>query len=138
MSSLEVRDVMTSPVQSVTTNEDLLTVRDRMWELEVRHLPVVDRRGHLVGLVSQRDLLRALGPVASLPSSEAAGHELTQRPVSEVMTKEVETVPPELDARRAAMLIYRAKLGCLPVIDSSRLIGIVTESDFVRLFLEGA
>ncbi len=135
---LLVRDLMTAHVDTVGPNLDLLAARDLMWRLEIRHMPVVDDSGKLCGLISQRDLLRELGRAAVEPAEKPGKRQAaTARTVGDVMTRDVETVPPSLDLRRAATLIYGAKLGCLPVLERSKLIGILTESDFVRSYAEG-
>ena len=82
-----------------------------------RHLPVVDQ-GRLVGLVSQRDLLAAGDP-----------HAL----VGEVMTENLVAVHSQSSACEAARLLLNLKVGCLPVINDGKLVGIVTETDFVRV-----
>ncbi len=91
-----------------------------MADAGVRHLPVVDRQGILMGLVSQRDLLQA-------------GDAVT-RHVSEIMITDVKTVAPDTYAHEAAYLLLHHKIGCVPVTDQiGKLVGIATESDFVRV-----
>lgn len=136
MSGQLVRDVMTKPVSTVTANENLLAARDAMWRVEARHLPVVNASGRLQGILSQRDLWRALGDLAETPSSELDDSDRPQGTVAQVMTRDVEAIPPTASAMQAAHLIYRAKIGCLPVVERSKVVGIVTESDFVRLFIQ--
>jgi CBS domain-containing membrane protein len=81
-----------------------------------RHLPVV-KEGRLVGVVSHHDLLGAD----------------TQKTVREVMSDDVKTVTPQTPAHEAAYLILRHRIGCVPVVESDdRLVGIVTDTDFVR------
>ena len=85
----------------------------------IRHIPIVDDHARLIGLVTQRDLL-------------AAGRDLDRR-VREVMQTDVKTVGPETAAHEAAYLLLRHSIGCLPVTDNDDvLVGIVTETDFVR------
>jgi CBS domain-containing membrane protein len=87
-----------------------------------------------VGLVSHRDMLRAsVSSLAGLSRSEEASIK-GAIPVREVMAREVRTVGPDEPALAACKLILERKLGCLPVVDAEqRLVGIVTEADFVEL-----
>ncbi|HUH06092.1 MAG TPA: CBS domain-containing protein [Kofleriaceae bacterium] len=87
----------------------------------IRHFPVVDARNHLVGVVSDRDLLRgfAHGDVVSIDA---------------VMTTDVQTVSEETSAAEAVELLLEHKFGCLPVTgDEGQLVGLVTETDFLQV-----
>jgi CBS domain-containing membrane protein len=129
-----VRDLMREPVYAVRADDDLATVRDLMEDHAVRHVPVIDEEGGVVGLVSHRDLLRAaLIERSDVPP--AIERELLERTrVREVMTPYVETVAPETELREAAEMMLENKLGSLPVADNDRLVGILTEADFVRVY----
>ena len=132
MSVLRVRHLMSDRVYSVGPDDDLATVRDLMDDHEIRHVPVVDQDGDLVGLVSHRDLLRAaLIERADLPTVIERGL-LESMHVRDVMTTYVETVGPELELTEAAGLLRASKYGSLPVAENGHLIGILTEADFVR------
>ncbi len=133
MSGLRVRDLMSEKVVTVLPNDHLVAVRDLMERHSIRHVPVVDPEGHLLGLVTHRDLLRyALVEQADVPAS-VADEVLERIEVGEVMTLEPVTVTPETLLHRAASLMVLKKYGCLPVISKGRLVGILTESDFVRM-----
>jgi CBS domain-containing protein len=90
-----------------------------------------------VGLISHRDLMRyALkGQVGASPESERRA-QLTLR-AEEIMTRDVATAAPGQDIRQAARLMLEGKYGCLPVVEDSRLVGMLTESDFVRFLASG-
>jgi CBS domain-containing membrane protein len=136
MSQLRVRDLMTEGVFAVEVSDDLATVSDLMDERNIRHAPVV-RDGRLIGLISQRDLLRyALkGQVGTAPEIERANQLMLT--AGEIMTEKVATAAPDEDIRDAARLMLENKYGCLPVIEEARLVGILTESDFVRFLAAG-
>ena len=132
----EVRDLMSEPVFTLQPGDDLETLYDLMDAHHVRHVPVVDRDGDIVGLVTQRDLARsALGAQDALPLSTQQ-EILRRRRVLEIMATEVETVEPDQDLRTAAEILLENKIGCLPVVEGGHVVGILTESDFVRQYLE--
>ena len=132
----EVRDLMTEPVFSLRATDDLEALYELMDTHHVRHVPVVDRDGDLVGLVTQRDLARSvLGAQDRLPLSTQQDI-LRRRSVREIMASEVETVEPDESLSAAAAMLLENKIGCLPVVEGSHLVGILTESDFVRRYVE--
>ena len=137
MIHLQVRDLMTPGVFVVGLEDDLETVTNLMDDRNIRHAPVVDSAGNLVGLVPQRDLLRTgLGGQGQLPP-EAERQARLHVNVGEIMIPDVVTARPEQDIRDAARIMLENKFGCLPVVEDHRLVGIVTESDFVRLMAAG-
>jgi len=102
----------------------------------VRHVPVVDREGELVGLVTHRDLARGvLGRTQELPIGVEEDL-LRRRRVGEIMVTEPDTIEPETPLREAAEIMLENKIGCLPVTEGTHLVGILTEADFVRDYLE--
>lgn len=122
---------MTERIFSVTESDSLATVYDLMDSLHVRHIPVIEKGGRLLGLVSQRDLMReALTAQEELPLSQQRDF-LDSRKVTDIMDSAVETVSPEEDIAEAGRIILENKFGCLPVIDDEHLVGILTEADFV-------
>ena len=132
----EVRDLMTDRVFTVGPLDDLESVYELLDSHHVRHVPVVDRDGDLVGLVTQRDLARrALGVQEDLPLSMQQ-EILRRRRVREIMATEVDTVEPDESLKTAAEMLIENKLGCLPVVEGEHLVGILTESDFVRRYVE--
>lgn len=136
MERLRVRDLMTEGVFAVNVNDHLVTVSDLMDERNIRHAPVVED-GRLVGLISNRDLLRhsVKGQAGILPELERSV-QLTVT-AGEIMTRDVETAQPDQDIREAARVMLEYKYGCLPVVEGSRLVGILTEADFVRFLAAG-
>ncbi|HCU24447.1 MAG TPA: hypothetical protein DF383_05455 [Deltaproteobacteria bacterium] len=138
MGKIKVRDLMTKRVFSIQADEDLARLNDLMGEIHVRHVPVVDDEGAVIGIVSHRDLLRsALDTGGMLPVSEQRDL-LKNTLVREVMVTEVETTDPEQDIQEAGRLMLDNKLGCLPVVEGDRLVGILTEADFVKYVVENA
>jgi CBS domain-containing membrane protein len=131
-----VRDLMTEKVYTLGPGDNLVALEDLMDARRVRHVPIVDRDGDLVGLVTNRDLFRnVLGRLDDLPMSVERDL-LRGRRVREIMTTEPETVEPETRLADAASILLENKIGCLPVVEGTHLVGILTEADFVRYFLE--
>jgi CBS domain-containing protein len=128
---MKVGDLMTSEVTTLHRNE-MLSLAEQLMNLgRIRHLPVVDEDGELVGIVSQRDLflsglLRALGH-----GKHAAARVREMLPVKEVMSTDVVTTTRDASLEEAARLMFDKKIGCLPVVENGRLVGILTEGDFV-------
>ncbi len=133
MEGLRVRDLMTSEVTTLQRNDKLTLADDIMRLGRIRHLPVLDENGQLAGLVSQRDLFR--GALAkALGYGERAQRQLMETlVVKEVMTSDVITTTPDTPLAEAAHVLAERKIGCLPVVEAGRLVGIITEGDFVAL-----
>lgn len=127
---------MTSGVVAVGPDAPVTAIQDIMSEKHIPHVPVVDDDRVVVGLVSERDLLRrTFGPDADLPLS-VRSDVLTAVKARDVMTWEVDTVEADEDLATAAQMMLDNKYGCLPVVEEGSLTGILTEADFVRFVAE--
>jgi len=130
-----VKDCMTpSPViiQPETTHRQ---AAELMREHDVHHLPVVDRNGHLVGIVVEQDLLAAQpSPATTLSIYEIHGL-LSKLQVKEIMSHPVHTTIPQCPLEEAARLMLDEDVGCLPVIEDGRVVGIITDSDIFRILV---
>lgn len=132
MEKLKVRDLMTGEVLSIHADEDLEKLNNLMSEINVRHVPVVDDDGDVIGIVSQRDLLRsALDTLGVMPQSQQKDL-LASTAVREIMVADPQTVDPDMEIDEAGQILLDAKWGCLPVVDNNHLVGILTESDFIK------
>lgn len=127
-----VRDLMTENVIALQPEEDLSIANDLMAENAIRHLPVIDSTGELLGLVSHRDLVKVAYTTADFLPISDLNQLLSRTKVKEVMTREIETVDPDTTVEEAGTLMMENKFGCIPVCDGTHLVGILTESDFVR------
>jgi CBS domain-containing protein len=133
-----VRDLMTREPRTLRRN-DRVTSADELIRMErIRHLPVLDDDGEaVVGVVSQRDLFRGALARALGWGEHATTKLFGQLFVKDVMTNEPVTIAPDAPLRDAAALMLARKIGCLPVVEGGRLVGILTESDFVRRYAAG-
>jgi CBS domain-containing protein len=130
-----VRDIMTTEVTTLGRNDSLQLVKDIMTLGRVRHFPVLDD-GKVVGVVSQRDLYKAsLGSVMKY-GEKAQRSFLEGIPVKEVMSDPAITIAPHAAVQEAARLMMEKKIGCLLVLEGAQLVGIVTETDMLKLVAE--
>lgn len=117
-----VEELMSTALVTARADETVHDVDLEMKMANVRHIPVIDQTGRLVGIVSQRDLLRA---------RIRAG---TPVPIRSIMSKQVWTIERDAPALDAIDILLDRKIGCVPVVgDDGQLVGIVTETDFLRM-----
>jgi len=136
MAQLLVRDLMSVPVKTVGPTSPLREVIRLMEEGHIRHVPVVDDKKRLLGLVSHRDVLRSQeGSLSGAPTGEQA-HMNRWIEARWLMTKEVRTVNPDTPALEAALSMRSHGYGCVPVVERGILVGMVTESDFVEYAIQ--
>jgi CBS domain-containing protein len=129
--SLLVRDIMSVKPITVDPETLMLEARQRMMDRRIRHL-VVTEDSRVVGIVTDRDIRLNLPSPATSLSVWEINFLLARLTVREVMTGSVVVVDPDRPAAEAARIMLDHKIGALPVVDGGRLVGIVTESDFVR------
>jgi acetoin utilization protein AcuB len=110
------------------------------WKLmqsrRIRHLPVLDRDGRLIGIVTDRDLRQVILEPALQEELGNLSRALNILTVGRVMTWGVVSVRPATDIRHAAQIMREQRISALPVVDGSRLVGMFTASDVIRAFVE--
>jgi acetoin utilization protein AcuB len=131
-----VKDRMSKRPLTIGTEESVSDAHRYMEEQKVRHLPVVDKTGKMVGLVTEDDLLKAGPSIATSLSVWEIHSLLTKIKVKDVMVRKVITTTEDTPIEEAAHMLLDHKIGCLPVMRDSRLVGIITESDLFRTFME--
>jgi CBS domain-containing membrane protein len=132
---MTVRDLMTSIVQTLSIGDTLGQALVQMEQSNIRHLPIVDDAEQLIGLLTHRMVLAArVGQFEQARDGHPAPESVVgaQVPVEMIMQKNVTHVPPDLPAHEAAQIMETRKFGCLPVVENGKLVGILTEHDFVR------
>ena len=124
------RDLVT-----ISKDERMMTAKKILQEKNIRHLPVVDGK-KLVGLVTNMDIRKAeASPATSLEIREL--HYLLDKiKVSEIMTRNVITISPDISVEEATTLLHANKIGCLPVVEDGNLVGIITEDDVLAILIE--
>jgi len=130
-----VRDIMAQNPATLDRNETLDLAESIMNLGRIRHMPVVDD-GKIVGILSQRDLFRSALITTLGFSRKVTGTLIKTIKIKEVMTEKVITISPDANIKDAARQMMDKKIGCLPVVEGDRLIGLVTETDMLRYVLE--
>lgn len=125
---MDVRAIMHPDPLTLSLTDTLDIADDLMGLGRIRHLPIVDG-GRLIGIVSQRDLLRAAVSSLLELGRPAEQEWLSKIAVAQVMTTRVFTVSPSAPLQAAIDIMLDKKIGCLPVVEDGRLVGLVTETD---------
>ena len=134
---MRVSDLMSRIVISTPGTTPVLEARALMQKEHIRHLLVVDD-GRLQGIVTDRDIrLNMASPATSLSVWEL-NHLLARLTVDKVMTRGVIVIDGDRDAREAARIMVGHKIGALPVLNGQHLLGIITETDLLRAFVESS
>ena len=143
---VKVKDVMTRNPISIDPDAPLGTAIAVMREKGIRHLPVVDDVGRLVGIITDRDVRAAtITPALAEHLSAGAGrrlrslgHQLEDLRVKDVMTWGVVITHPEVTVARAAATMFEGRFGGLPVVQDGKLVGILTERDLLRAMMKAS
>jgi CBS domain-containing protein len=132
---MKVKDIMVKEVATLDVNDELSLANDIMRLGRIRHLPVVDGT-KLVGIVSERDLFRSSLAQALGYGSKDTRELMKTLHIKDVMVRDVLTVTPDMDLCEAVQLMVERKIGCLPVVEEARLVGLLTETDVLLRYLQ--
>jgi len=127
--------IMTREVVTVPPDTTLSDIRSRLYEGGFRHLLVIDD-DRLVGVICDRDLLRAFGPYlnASIPDGQEGN--VLARPAHDIMREDPITITASTDVEEAASLVLEHKISSLPVVNGEEILGLVTTQDLLRHYTE--
>jgi len=132
-----VRERMTSPAVTITPETPFQEALKLMRDKKFRRLPVVDSVGKIVGIVSERDMLHASPSPATSLSVWEVNYLLWKLKISDIMTHNVLTLNQDTPIEDAASLMVTYKIGGVPVVDDSgKVVGVITETDIFRAFVE--
>ncbi|KWW98989.1 CBS domain-containing protein [Carbonactinospora thermoautotrophica] len=120
---MRVSDVMTQASISDSPSDTLRSAAERMWGQQTGSLVVMEGE-QLVGIITERDILKAA----------AQGVDLDKTPVGDLMTREVQTVPPDRSIRDAARMMAQHWIRHLPVVDGGKVVGVLSQRDIVGIF----
>jgi acetoin utilization protein AcuB len=132
---MNVGDLMMTNLITTGPETSMLEARRLMNDKRIRHLLVTDGP-KLLGIVTDRDIRLNLPSPATSLSVWEINYQIARMSVASVMTNGPIIVSPRQDAKEAAVLMLDHKIGALPVIDGGKLIGIITETDLLRAFVE--
>ena len=132
---MKIKDIMAKEVTTLQVTDELSLAEDIMHLGRIRHLPVTDGE-KLVGIISERDLFRA-----SLASAIDYDYQIKRDYmktviIKEIMQTELITLTGDKDIKDAVQLMLKHKIGCIPVVENGRLVGLITETDILRYFLQ--
>lgn len=129
-----VEEVMSKNIFTLGRNDTLRIADDLMKQQRIRHIPVVGSEGDLCGILTQRDLFRGALLRSLGYGSRAEERLLDSLSIKDAMREDVLTISPDSALSDAATLMLSEKVGCLPVVDGERLVGMISEADFVKQF----
>lgn len=132
-----VRDWMEKDVVTADPNLGMLKAHKLMRDHNIRRLPVVNKRGELVGLVTRSDIRKAEPSGATTLNVWEMNYLLAQLKLKQIMTKQVVTCRAQDSIKTAAIKLFENKIGALPVVDGhNKIVGIITESDIFRVLIQ--
>ncbi len=132
----KVKEFMTDTVFTLQAEDNMLDARHLMNLAKIRHAPITDDYGNFEGLVTDRDLLACtISRLAEIDENIQREIDSTVL-VKDIMNKDIICVTEDTDIKDAAMLLLEYKYGCLPVVKGRSLVGIITESDFIKISLK--
>jgi acetoin utilization protein AcuB len=127
--------MMRNPV-FVDENDSMKKAMDILKEREIRHLPVLKGGDKLVGILTERDIKQASPSPATALEIREIYYLLDKVKVKQIMTRRVFTISSDASIEEAALIMREKKIGCLPVMDGGKLVGILTETDILDAFLD--
>lgn len=130
---MTLSEIMTEHPFTLGPSNSVKQAMDLMQQERIRHIPIVDEQHHLLGLVTLTDILATRESKLLLISPEREAEFTDSVQLDEIMTRQVASVDPHAGIKEAALYLQRHRYGCLPVLKGRKLIGIVTESDFISV-----
>lgn len=131
-----VSDWMTKKVFTVTQADSISSAIMLLKEKNIKHLPVVNEDNGLTGILSDRDIKDYTPSKASSFDIHELNYILFTTKVKEIMNKKVITASPNMPIEEAAMIMFDKNIGCLPVVDGKKLVGIISDKDLFRVLVD--
>lgn len=131
-----VSDWMTKKVYTVTTDDNISTAIKLLKEKKIKHLPVVKNDSAIVGILSDRDIKDFTPSKVTTFEIKELNYILFTTKIKEIMVKKVISAPPTMAIEEAAMVMYDNNIGCLPVVEKGKLVGIISDKDLFRVLVD--
>lgn len=130
-----LEDFMTREVETLRVDQPLMDALRFLREHNVRHIPILGEDGSLVGVLTDRDIKRAT-PSALAPGQRDVWEKVVaETTLAKIMTKDPSTATPRTTLREALQRFVEERIGCLPIVEEGKLVGIVTARDLFRASL---
>ncbi|MEL4399877.1 CBS domain-containing protein [Shewanella algae] len=129
-----IADIMITRVVTVEMDDRLSVAKEIFHHAGFHHLLVVDDEGKLEGVLSERDLLRALSPNLGSDTASSRDLETLNKRAHQVMSRNPVTVAPHVGLAQASRLLLEKDIGSLPVLEDGEIVGIVTWKDLLRAY----
>jgi len=127
--------IMHTRLVTASPDTSLRKAKEIIEEKQINHLLVVNKNGDLVGIVSDRDVRQSWASPATTLSVHELNYLLTQLTVEHIMVKKIITISPSTTIERAAYIMQENRINALPVIESEKLVGIITSTDVMGVLL---
>ena len=132
---MTVDSIMSREVVTVRPDAALMEIRGLLHEKGFNHLLVTEEDDTLCGVISDRDVLKAISPFLDTYSEEHRDVNTLSQPASEIMQAEPITVAPDTTIKEASMMLLDNRVSSLPVVEGTELVGIVTGKDMLEFFI---
>lgn len=133
--SVIIADIMKTRVVTLEMDDRLCVAKEIFEQAKLHHLLVVEEN-QLVGILAEKDLLRAISPHLGTSAETQKDLDTLQKRVHQAMTREPVTASPHLSLDHAARILLEHDIGCLPVLDNGQLVGMITWKDLLRAYCE--
>ncbi|MGL5976951.1 MAG: CBS domain-containing protein [Aeromonas sobria] len=130
-----LKEIMTTRVATVSMDDRLGVIKESFEQAHFRHLLVLEEEV-LVGVISDRDLFRAISPYLDSEAEMSRDTETLNRRAHQVMSRQLITIGPHLTVRDGVKLMLEKGVSCLPVLENGELVGIISWKDFLKVALE--
>ena len=131
-----VSEIMTTEVKTASMDDTLGEIRKIFESNHIHHIPIV-QDGRLVGIVSDRDVLKALSPHVDTVRADNRALNTLKKKAHQIMTRRVITISPEDTVEEASVIMLEKKFSCLPVLErTGAIVGIVTKTDLLKDLIE--